>query len=184
MLSLIAAVLFQLSPVAPELKTYSIDKAHSEINFNAEARFLSAHGYFNSWEAEVKFDPTNVTASSVKITIDSKSITTRNDRRDNHLKSNAFFATDSFPTITFISKQITVTGEGKWDILGDLTIRGVTKTITIPTQQVFYENGRGRFKGNFTVNRMQHGVKYQSRINSIADEIDVQFNLSIIEPKG
>lgn len=184
MLSLVTAVLLLLSPVVQDPKTYAIDKAHSEINFNAEARFLSAHGFFTSWEADVRFDPANITASSVKITIDSKSITTRNDRRDNHLKSNDFFATDSFPTITFVSKQITQAGEGKWDIVGDLTIRGVTKEITIPTQQVFYENGRGRFKGNFTVNRMQYGVKYQSRINSIADEIEVQFNLSIIEPKG
>lgn len=182
MLALFSALAFLLPGTTPELKTYSVDKAHSEINFNAEARFLSAHGFFALWDAEVRFDKDDIASSTVKITIDAKSITTRNDRRDNHLKSNDFFAVDSFPTITFVSKKVTAAGEGKWDITGDLTMRGVTKEIVFPAQLAFAEGNRRRFKGAFTLNRMPYGVKFLGTINRISEEIEVQFQISIIEP--
>ncbi|MBI2795199.1 MAG: YceI family protein [Gemmatimonadetes bacterium] len=180
--ALLAALLLFLPVTPPQAKAWTVDRAHSEINFSAEARFLSAHGYFGAWEAEVRFVPEDVPASTVKITIDVKSITTRNDRRDNHLKSNDFFAADSFPTITFVSRRIAAAGDDRWEITGDLTMRGVTREIVVPTQLAFAEGNRRRFKGTFTLNRMPFGVKYLGTINRVSEEVEVQFQISILEP--
>ena len=184
MLALLSALL--LLPILPPApKAHVVDKAHSEINFVAEARFLSAHGFFAAWDADVQLDRENMANSTVKITIDTKSITTRNDRRDNHLKSNDFFATDSFPTITFVSKKIVASGDKQYQMTGDLTIRGRTREVTIPIKEQFYEpganGGRGRWKGAFSVKRMEYGVAFQSRLNPIEDEIQIQWDFSLLE---
>ena len=184
MFVLLSALLL-LPTTAPVPKPHAIDKAHSEINFVAEARFLSAHGFFATWDAEVSLDRENMPGSSVKITIDTRSLNTRNDRRDNHLRSNDFFAADSFPQITFVSKAIAATGDKQWMMTGDLTVRGRTREVSVPIREVFYEaapaGARGRFKGAFSLKRMEYGIAYQSRLNPIEDEIQIQWEISVIE---
>jgi polyisoprenoid-binding protein YceI len=180
-----ALLLLPTTPLTLPPKPHTVDKAHSEINFVAEARFLSAHGFFGTWDADVQVDRENMANSTVKITIDSKSINTRNDRRDGHLKSNDFFATDSFPTITFVSKKIVASGDKQYQMTGDLTIRGRTREVTIPIKEQFYEpganGGRGRWKGAFSVKRMEYGIAFQSRLNPIEDEIQIQWDFSLVE---
>jgi polyisoprenoid-binding protein YceI len=121
--------------------------------------------------------------STVEITIDAKSINTRNERRDGHLKSNDFFAADSFPTITFKSRSVKRTGPTSLDITGDLTVRGQTKSITVPTQMIFYEGGMGRFRGSFPLMRMGYGITYQSKLNPIQDKVDVAFEMTVRVPR-
>lgn len=184
MLRFLSALL--LLPIAPSVpRPHAIDRPHSEINFVAEARFLSAHGFFGTWDADVMLDRDNMSASTIKMTIDAKSINTRNDRRDNHLRSNDFFATDSFPQITFVSKKIVANGDKQYLMTGDLTIRGRTREVTVPIKEVFYESApagaRGRWKGAFAIKRMEYGVAYQSRLNPIEDEIQIQWELSLLE---
>lgn len=159
---------------------YARDVAHSQINFIAESQLVDAHGTFDSWEAAIQFDAANLSASSVVITIDAKSINTRIERRDTHLKSNDFFATDSFPTITFTSTIINKLADDRVNITGDLTIRGTTKTITIPSRLVFYDAQRdaGRVKGQTTIDRHDFGVSYQPAVNKISPEIQIQFDIA------
>ncbi len=156
------------------------DGAHSEINFVAEARLLDAHGFWDKWDAEISFNATAWEKSSVKLIIETKSVNTRNERRDNHLRSNDFFAADSFPQITFTSKIVNRLSETRLNITGDLTIRGITKTVTIPATLVFWDDKArtGRFKGSFTVVRSDFGVGYSPPGNPIADEVAVSFNLT------
>jgi polyisoprenoid-binding protein YceI len=160
-------------------RPHIIDKAHSQINFVAEARFLSAHGFFDKWEAEVSLDAEKIENSSVKITIDAASINTRVQRRDDHLRSRDFFDAAQYPTITFVSKRILKAAEKKYNVSGDLTMRGVTKELTVPLTVVFYENNRGRFKGTFEINRKDYGINYNSRLNPIEDIVQVQFDISV-----
>lgn len=156
------------------------DAAHSEINFVAEARLLDAHGFWDKWDAEIIFNPTAWEKSSVKLIIETKSVNTRNERRDNHLRSNDFFAADSFPQITFTSKIVNKISDTRLNITGDLTMRGVTKPVTIPATLVFWDGTRqsGRFKGAFTVMRNEYGVGYNPPGNPIADEVAVSFNMT------
>lgn len=184
MLALVAIpALTAAAVLAP--KQYARDVAHSQINFVAESRMLDAHGTFDKWEAEITLDPANWNASSVVITIDTKSINTRIERRDTHLKSNDFFATDSFPTATFKSTIVNKVGEDRLNITGDLTIRGKTKRITLPTRLVFYDAARsvGRVKGETVINRKDFGISFDSNVNPISDEVTIQFDVAFAEKK-
>ena len=163
------------------------DVAHSQINFVAESRLLSAHGTFQKWDAEIMFDAANVEATSLKITIDATSIDTRIERRDAHLKSNDFFAVDSFPQITFVSTFVNNAGEGnRLRITGDLTVRGKTKRITIPARLNFFDpqNNMGRVTGEFTIDRTEFGVSFQSPVNPIENEVKVQFDVAFNKPRN
>ena len=166
-----------------DVKPHVIDKNHSQINFIADSRLLSAHGFFGKWDADVKLDATNWPASTVAITIDATTLNTRVDTRDNHLRSPDFFDVAKFPTITFKSVSVAKVAEGKLDITGDLTIRGVTKRIVVPATAVFYEKGAGRFRGQFVINRKDYGVAYDSAVNPIENEVQVQWDMAISEPK-
>lgn len=181
--ALLALPLFVAARPLPDAKPHAIDKAHSEINFVADSRMLSAHGFFGKWEADVKLDAAKWENSSVAITIDAASINTRVERRDGHLRSADFFDVEKHPNITFKSVSVKSTGANKLDITGDLTVRGTTKRITVPATMVFYEGGMGRFRGQFTINRMDYGVSYDSKLNPIQPEVQVQWDIALAEPK-
>ena len=166
-----------------DVKPHVIDKNHSQINFIADSRLLSAHGFFGKWDADVKLDAANWPASTVAITIDATSLNTRVDMRDNHLRSPDFFDVAKFPVITFKSVSVAKVAEGKLDITGDLTIRGITKRVVVPATAVFYEKGAGRFRGQFVINRKDYGVAYDSSVNPIENEVQVQWDMAISEPK-
>jgi polyisoprenoid-binding protein YceI len=156
------------------------DPVHSEINFVAESRLLDAHGFWEKWDADIAFNPTAWDKSSVKLTIDTKSVNTRVAMRDNHLRSPAFFAADSFPQITFVSKIVNKISDTRLNLTGDLTIRGVTKTITIPATLVFWDDASktGRVKGDFTIQRNDFGVGFNPPGNPIANDVAVSFNVT------
>ncbi|MBL0938153.1 MAG: YceI family protein [Gemmatimonadaceae bacterium] len=168
----------------PDAKPHVVDKAHSEINFVADSRMLSAHGFFGKWDADVKLDAANWSNSTVSITIDAASINTRNDQRDNHLRSADFFDVAKHPTITFKSVSVKSTGANAVAITGDLTVRGTTKRIVVPANLVFYEQGTGRFRGTFTIDRLQYGVSYDSKLNPIQKDVQVQWDIALSEPKA
>lgn len=183
---LLAPVLVAATPyTAPE--RFVRDVAHSQINFVADSRLLSAHGTFQRWDAEILFDAAAVEATSLTINIDATSIDTRIERRDAHLKSNDFFAADSFPQITFVSTFVNNAGDnGSLRISGDLTIRGKTKRITIPARLNFFDpqNQMGRVTGEFVVDRSEFGVSFQSPVNPIDNEVKVQFDVAFNKPRS
>lgn len=166
----------------PEAKPHVIDKAHSEINFVADSRMLSAHGFFGKWDADVKLDATTYENSTVSITIDAASINTRVDMRDNHLRGPDFFDVAKFPAITFKSTGVKQTAANKLEIAGDLTVKGVTKKIVVPASVMFYDKGVGRFRGTLTILRKDFGVSYDPAVNPIENEVQVQWDIALKEP--
>ncbi|MBA4071683.1 MAG: hypothetical protein C0497_07585 [Gemmatimonas sp.] len=156
------------------------DAAHSQINFVAESRLLDAHGFWDTWDVDITLDPAAWDKASVKLVIDTKSVNTRVVARDNHLRSKDFFHADSFPQITFVSTIVNKLSDTKVNLTGDLTIRGVTKPVTIPGTLVFWDEKTrtGRMKGQFTIVRSEYGVAYNSMMNPIADEVAVSFNVT------
>jgi polyisoprenoid-binding protein YceI len=130
------AFLFSCSANASE---YKIDTkgTHAFINFKAShLGFSWLHGRFNDFEGSFNFVPDNMAASSVKVTIDTKSVDTNHAERDKHLRSDDFLAADKFPQATFVSTKVVDKGEGKFDIVGNFTLHGVTKEITINAHKV------------------------------------------------
>jgi len=175
----LATVVFAAAP-----RPHIVDKAHSQINFVAEARLISAHGFFDKWEAEVHLDPQKIEDSSFKVTIDASSINTRIQRRDDHLRSKDFLSVAEYPEITFVSKKVAKSGDKMLKVTGDMTLRGITKEIEVPIETVFYENNRGRFRGTFPINRKDFGITFNSNMNPIEDVIKVQFDINILDKEA
>lgn len=120
--------------------TYTIDTAgaHASINFKVNHLGYSwLTGRFNEFSGEFTYDPKNLTASTINVTINTKSVDSNHAERDKHLRSDDFLNVDKFPTATFVSKQIIPDDDAdEFDIVGDLTLNGVTKSITIEVEKV------------------------------------------------
>jgi polyisoprenoid-binding protein YceI len=176
---------------AADPKTYVRDEVHSQINFLASSRLIDAQGYWEKWTATILFDPDAIEKSQVNIAIDAKSINTRVEMRDNDLRSKNFFFVDSFPTITFVSKIVnklpgqttdSLMSNTKLNITGDLTMRGVTKSVTVPTTLVFFDRkaNRGRVKGKFIVLRKDYNVGFDPPMNPVQNEVELTIDISFV----
>ena len=171
------AALLGFSAVGP--RPYTLDPAQSEITFLAVSRLDDAHGSFGTFSADIAFDPDTIANSSVKIVIGAASLATGIDRRDHHLKTCDFFCVDSFPQIVFQSQKVTRVGPDRYNVGGALTIRGITKPMTIPTRMVANDPASARFTGEFDMDRRDFGLGYSSVMNPIKDTVHVAFNFAL-----
>src|SRR3981081_3490002 len=119
---------------AKALYTYAIDKVHSNLGFEVRHLFSKIPGKFTDFTGQIQYDEANPEQSSVEVKIDAKGITTSNDRRDADLKSPNFFDVAKYPQITFKSKSVKKTGDGKFDVTGDFTMHGVTKEVVLKVE--------------------------------------------------
>lgn len=131
LLLLVAAALCGSLTNARADETYKIDPVHSSISFKVRHLFSYVKGNFRKFEGTITVDSEHPENSSVKATIDVASIDTGNEKRDADLRSSDFFDTAKYPTIVFKSKSVKRTGDESGDIVGDLTIHGVTKEVTL-----------------------------------------------------
>src|SRR5271154_3581268 len=117
------------------MSTYQIDTAHTHAQFKVRHLMISnVKGEFTQVTGTVEFDEANPAASGINVTVDVNSISTRDPQRDGHLKSADFFDAEKFPTITFVSKEVVKSGEESFEVVGDLTIHGVTKTVDLEVE--------------------------------------------------
>ncbi|MFD2532883.1 YceI family protein [Gracilimonas halophila] len=133
--TVIALSLFALSSLALTkyaATNWTIDKAHSAINFEVTHFFTPVNGQFNDYEATVNFDPENLEESMIDVQIMVSSIDTKNERRDGHLRTDDFFNAEKWPHITFKSTSIESTGNNEFVANGMLTIKDVSKEISLP----------------------------------------------------
>ena len=132
-------------------EVYKLDPVHSSINFKVRHFFSYVTGSFKKFEGTITVDPDHPEKSSVTATIDATSIDTQNEKRDGHLKSADFFDVTKFPTITFKSKSVKQTGADAGDIVGDLTMHGVTKEIVLHAKFL----GKGKGMGGTSISGWQ-----------------------------
>ncbi len=121
--------------------TYKIDPVHSSISFKVRHFFSYVTGDFTKFEGTIQVDSAHPEKSSVTATIYAASVDTKNAHRDEDLRSANFFEVAKYPTITFKSKSVKQTGADSGDIVGDLTMHGVTKEITLHVK--FLGKGKG-----------------------------------------
>jgi polyisoprenoid-binding protein YceI len=169
---------------------YLIDPAHSRIGFAARhAMVTKVRGSFTEFEGKVHLDEQNPTQSSARIVIKVHSIDTGNADRDSHLRSNEFFAMDEFPEITFTSTAAEKVGDDDFRLTGDLTVKGVTKPVTIDftyqgTAKDPYGNLRAGFEGKATINRRDFGVTTNLALETggvlVSDKIALELDVSLI----
>ncbi|MEO8045075.1 MAG: YceI family protein [Spartobacteria bacterium] len=140
-LPLLAAFLCASILTAQADETYKIDPVHSSISFKVRHFFSYVTGNFTKFEGTIQVDPDHPEKSTVTATIDAASVDTKNAKRDEDLRSADFFEVAKYPTITFKSKSVKQTGADAGDIVGDLTMHGVTKEITLHAK--FLGKGKG-----------------------------------------
>ncbi|TDD16216.1 polyisoprenoid-binding protein [Kribbella turkmenica] len=170
---------------------YIIDPAHSRFGFVARhAMVTKIRGAFNVFEGNVRLDGGNSANSTVELTIKSASIDTRNADRDGHLRSNDFLAMDEHPDITFRSTAVTWIDQDSFEVTGDLTIKGVTRSVTIPLSfegQATdpFGNSRIGFEGSTTINRTDFGVTWNAALEAggvlVGDKVVLEFEISAIK---
>jgi polyisoprenoid-binding protein YceI len=171
--------------------TYTFDPAHSRIGFNARhAMVTKVRGAFNEFEGSFVIDGQDPTKSSATVTLNVASIDTRNDQRDGHLRTNDFLDAENHPQITFKSTSVNHVGGNDFEITGDLAIKGVTRSITIPlefqgTATDPFGNQRVGFEGSVAIQRSDYGVSYNAVLETggvlVSDKIVLEFEISAIK---
>jgi polyisoprenoid-binding protein YceI len=126
-----AAAIAVFSSDALANETYKFDQSHSTIGFSVHQFLGATHGKFTKFDGKIDIDREHPEKSSVTARIDVRSIDTGIVKRDNHLRSPEFFAAEKYPAVTFKSHSVKQTGAQAGDIMGDLTMHGVTKPITL-----------------------------------------------------
>jgi polyisoprenoid-binding protein YceI len=169
---------------------YTLDAAHTHIGFSARhAMVTTVRGSFKAFEGTAHIDTANPSASTVSVTIDASSIDTGNKDRDGHLLSGDFFETEANPNITFKSTNVTFDGE-TWEITGDLTIKGVSHSITVPFEQTGsakdpFGNTRVGFEGAASLNRSDWGLNFNAALETggvlVSEKIKLEFDISAIK---
>lgn len=170
---------------------YTLDPSHSRIGFVARhAMVTKVRGSFNEFTGSASVDGADPERSSVELVIKTESIDTRNADRDAHLRSNDFLKMDEYPEITFRSTGVKQTGDAAFDVTGDLTIRGVTRSVTVPftfegQATDPFGNQRIGLEGGTTINRQDFGVTWNAPLETggflVSDKIVLEFEISAIK---
>ena len=180
-----ALALLTVVTTARAQDTYTIDPVHSSLGFKVKHMMVSdVKGEFQGFSGTITLDPKNIENSSVDVTIDAATISTRNEKRDGHLKSADFFDVEKFPTLTFKSKKVTKKGE-QYVLIGDLTMHGVTKEIELPftlTGPVTLPNGSVLGVSAATeINRQDFGVSWNKTLDSggvvVSDKVRLEIEV-------
>ena len=166
------AVVFAL-PAGAATSTWQIDPNHSSAQFAVKHLGLSTvRGAFTKVNGAVELDSSDVTKSSVTVTIDAASVDTRVENRDKDLRSDHFFDVEKYPTITFKSTKVEQVSPGQLKVTGDLTIHGTTKSVVLdvegPTLPAKDPWGNQRVAASATtkVNRQDYGVKWNATMDN------------------
>ena len=171
---------------APVTTTYAIDLAHSEAAFQVRHLLSKVRGRFAEFGGTITFDAAQPADASVSIEVKAASIDTNVADRDAHLRSDDFFSTDRFPVITFTSRGVAPRGADAFDVTGDLTIRDITKSITVPVTYLGvatdpWGNQKLGFEGEITINRKDFGLTWNAALETggflVGDDVKIAVSL-------
>ena len=179
---------------APQVatKVWEIDPAHSSAQFSVRHMMIAnVKGEFTKVSGRVNFDPENPEASSVEAHVDVNSISTREPDRDAHLKSADFFDVAKFPNMTFKSKRIVKNSDGSLQLVGDLTIHGVTRETAFalegPTAPLKDPWGNVRRGASATarINRKDFGLTWNAALEAggvlVGDEVKITLDVELVQ---
>jgi polyisoprenoid-binding protein YceI len=168
-----------------------VDSSHSSIEFSIKHMMIAkVKGRFNSFEAQIEADPLDLTTADINFSIDVASIDTRNSDRDAHLRSADFFDVEKNPKITFQATKIVPKSEGEYEVTGDLTIRGVTRSETFT---VTFEgsgkdpwgNEKAGFSGHGTIKRSDYGLTWNAVLETggvlVGDEVKISLEIEAVK---
>jgi len=173
----------------------TLDPAHSVAEFKVRHMMISyVKGKFSGLSGVLKLDEADYTHSTVEVSIPAASVSTVDDDLDAHLKNADFFDVEQFPTLTFRSTSIRSTGDRDYEVIGDLIIRGVTKSVTLSVKDVSepskdpWGNLRIGLSGSAKVNRKDFGLVWNAPLEFggmlVGEEVTITLDVQFIKDKG
>lgn len=174
-----------LTAASADPVVYKVDPDHSGVGFSIRHFVSNITGRFQDFDGVVKYDKANPAASSVSFTVQAKSIDTANGDRDNHLRSPDFFDAEKFPTWTFTSTSVKAVDADTLEVTGDMTIKGVTKKVTIPVDVLgSVKTPRGEkagFETSFKLDRKEYGITWNRALDTggaiLGDDVKVTISV-------
>jgi polyisoprenoid-binding protein YceI len=162
---------------------YKIDPDHSEVGFKIRHLAISnVTGKFTEFTGTFSFDPKDVAASKAEAEINIKSVDTAQRKRDDHLKGEDFFSADRFPQMKFVSKAVETSGADSFKVTGDLTIRGITKSVTLDVSYTGsakdpWGNEKAAFSATTKISRKEFGLTWNKALETggmvVGDEVTI-----------
>ncbi|RJP22402.1 MAG: polyisoprenoid-binding protein [Deltaproteobacteria bacterium] len=174
---------------------WELDPAHTGVHFKVRHLMVSSvRGDFEKVSGKIAYDPADLAKSSADITIDAASINTRVAKRDEHLRSPDFLDAAKHPTITFRSRKVEKAGDGTLRMTGDLTIRGVTKEVSLavegPSPSIKDPMGNERVGGqaSLRIQRKDFGLVWNKALETggvvVGDDVDITIDVEIFRKPG
>ena len=172
---------------------WEIDRSHSNVGFSVTHLIISeVTGQFKSFDGNIEFSKDDLSDANINFSIDVASLTTDNEGRDKHLKSDDFFNAEKFPKITFVGKSIKKVDGKKYKLVGDFTMRDVTKSITLDvvyngTVKDPWGNTKAGFKISGELNRFDYNLKWNNLMEAggavVSKEVAISVNLELSKAK-
>lgn len=172
------------------MSTYKVDPSHSDIVFRVRHMMVgTVHGQFRKWEAQMSFDPKDPKSDSVLVAVDVDSIDTREPKRDTHLKSADFFDLANHPTMTFESTHVVRASAQKYEVTGNLTIRGTQKSVVLAVEHLGggkdpWGEQRAIFNAKVTVDRRDFGLVWNLPLDAggvlVGNVIEIDIDIEAI----
>lgn len=170
---------------------WAVDTTHSSIDFSIRHMVIAkVKGTFHTYEAKINADPEDLTTADIEFSVDLASVDSRNEDRDNHLRSADFFDVEKFPKMVFKSTKIVKKGDGEYDVTGDLTIHGVTHQETFSAT---YEgsgkdpwgNERAGFSAQGSIKRADYGLTWNAALETggvlVGDQVQVSLEIEALK---
>jgi polyisoprenoid-binding protein YceI len=185
------ALFFLVVPILSDAATWQMDPAHSSFQFKIRHLTVSnVKGDFSKFQGIAIIDDQNITQLKVEVAIDAASVNTGHAQRDEHLRGSDFFDITKYPTITFVSKKVIKTDANRFKVIGDLTLRGVTREITVdvegPTPEVKdpWGNFRRGATGSTKINRRDFGITWNKVLDTgglvVGDEVNITIEVELV----
>lgn len=175
--------------IATTTTTYSIDKAHSELTFQVRHLLTKVRGRFSDFSGTIEYDVENPERSQVNVEVQAASIDTNERDRDVHLRSADFFDVEKTPALTFRSTGIQRTSDGTFAVTGDLTIHGVTRSVSFDAFLLGkakdpWGNERIAFEAETTINRKDFGLTWNAALETggflVGDEVTISVSVQAV----
>ena len=171
--------------------SWQIDPAHSSINFTARHMMIAkVHGRFQKFTGTVSFDENSPANTTVDITIDAASLDTKEDKRDAHLRSGDFLEVEVYPTLTFKSSRVELVDNDNAKLIGDLTIKNVTKEVVLDVEyfgqaQSPWGTTNAGFTATTTINRKEWDLNWNVALETggflVGDKIQINIDLELVK---
>ncbi|MDF1545804.1 MAG: YceI family protein [bacterium] len=190
---LLMAVVLVAGLVSANAATWNVDQTHSSVGFKVRHLVVSkTSGVFTDFAGSVEFDGENLAAGSAELTVQVTSVDTDDEKRDNHLRSADFFDVENHPTMSFKSTKVVPGTGSEFQLVGDLTMKGITKEVTFDcdfngVMDDPWGNKRAGFSAKTKIDRQDFDVSFSKALETgglvVGNEVEIMLELELVSAK-